>query len=99
MSATAAGSNARPSTTPIASALGCRGGVASVGHLNFRQSALFQPCSFSAARCNPTPPDAFNHCDPRGRLTNQEQTMDEDRVEGVGHQAKGSIKEAAGKVT
>jgi len=25
--------------------------------------------------------------------------MDKDRVEGVGHQAKGSIKEAAGKVT
>jgi uncharacterized protein YjbJ (UPF0337 family) len=25
--------------------------------------------------------------------------MDKDRVEGVGHQAKGGIKEAAGKVT
>jgi len=25
--------------------------------------------------------------------------MDKDRVEGAGHQAKGSIKEAAGKVT
>jgi uncharacterized protein YjbJ (UPF0337 family) len=25
--------------------------------------------------------------------------MDKDRVEGVGHQAKGAIKEAAGKVT
>jgi len=25
--------------------------------------------------------------------------MDKDRVEGVGHQVKGSIKEAAGKVT
>ncbi|PPQ29983.1 CsbD family protein [Rhodopila globiformis] len=25
--------------------------------------------------------------------------MDKDRVEGIGHQAKGSIKEAAGKVT
>jgi uncharacterized protein YjbJ (UPF0337 family) len=25
--------------------------------------------------------------------------MDKDRVEGVGHQAKGAVKEAAGKVT
>lgn len=25
--------------------------------------------------------------------------MDKDRVEGIGHQAKGSLKEAAGKVT
>jgi uncharacterized protein YjbJ (UPF0337 family) len=36
---------------------------------------------------------------PNGRLKNQEQEMDKDRVEGVAHQAKGSVKEAAGKMT
>jgi len=33
------------------------------------------------------------------RLNHQELDMDKDRVEGMAHQAKGSVKEAAGKVT
>jgi uncharacterized protein YjbJ (UPF0337 family) len=36
---------------------------------------------------------------PYGRLKDQERDMDKDRVEGVAHQAKGAVKEAAGKLT
>jgi uncharacterized protein YjbJ (UPF0337 family) len=36
---------------------------------------------------------------PQGRLNHQELHMDKDRVEGAAHQAKGSVKEAVGKVT
>lgn len=35
----------------------------------------------------------------RGPLINEEKIMDKDRVEGVAHQAKGAVKQAAGKLT
>jgi uncharacterized protein YjbJ (UPF0337 family) len=60
--------------------------------------SLTHPSEIAAG--NPPPVRPFRDCGrDLGRPKYQERKMDKDRVEGVGHQAKGSVKETVGKVT